>query len=116
MATGIKRLRKIQFGPEATAGTAVAATIKWRGPGVGIEALDEIEFVEEDIGRVGGANRSAKVSKKAQLALPDTALTFEQLPLLCQMGVEAQQSGVADGAGSGMIYTFDFPLTSANTI
>ena len=116
MATGIKRLRKIQFGPEATAGTAVAATLKWRGPGIRPEALNVIEFVEEDVGRFGGANRSAEVSREAQLALPDTALTFEQLPIILQCGIEAQQTGVADGAGTGLIYTFDFPLLLASTI
>jgi hypothetical protein len=117
MATGIKKLRKVQFGPEETPGSPVAATIKWRGPGVGVEPLDVIEFVEEDIGRFGDANRTVKLSAGAQLSIPDTLLTFEQFGLLCQMAIESQQTGVQDGTtGSGYIYTFDFPLTSANTI
>ena len=116
MATGIKRLRVIQLGDEGTPGSAVAADTIWRGEGAGPEILDDIQFVEEDIGRFGGANRSVKVSVGAQIALAATPLTFEQFPLLCQMGIEAQQTGVADGGGSGLIYTFDFPLTSANTI
>lgn len=116
MATGIKRLRKIQLGDESTAGTAVAADTVWRGEGAGPEILDDIQFVNEDIGRFGGANRTVKLSVGAQLPLAATPLTFEQFPLLCQMGVEAQQTGVADGGGSGLVYTFDFPLTSANTM
>lgn len=116
MPTGIKRLRKIQCIPEVTAGTPLAATEKWRGAGAGPEILDNIQFVEEDIGRFGGANRSVKVSTGAQLSLAATPLTFEQFGLLCQMGIEAQQTGVADGGGSGEIYTFDFPLTAANTM
>ena len=116
MATGIKRLRHIQLVPEATAGTPLAATEKWRGEGTGPEILDDIQFVEEDIGRFGGANRSVKVSTGAQIALAATPLTFEQFPLLCQMGIVADQTGVADGGGSGLIYTFDFPLTAASTI
>lgn len=116
MATGIKRLRTIQLGDESTAGTAVAADAIWRGEGAGPEILDEIVFVEEDTGTFGGSNRSAKLSVGAQIALAATPLTFEQFPLLCQMGIEAQQTGVADGAGSGLIYTFDLPLTSANTM
>ena len=118
MATGIKRLRRIQLGDESTAGTAVAADLKWRGEGAGPEILDEIQFVEEDIGRYGSANRSVKASVGAQITLAATPLTFEQFPLLCQMGIEAQQTGVADvnGTPTGKIYTFDFPLASANTI
>lgn len=116
MATGIKRLRIIQLGDESEAGTAVAADTIWRGEGAGIETLDEIVFIEEDTGTLGGSNRSVKVSQGAQITLAATPLTFEQFPLLCQMGIEAQQTGSADGDGSGKIYTFDFPLASANTM
>lgn len=116
MATGIKQLRKIYLGDEDPAGTAVDADTVWRGVGAGPEILDDIQFVEEDTGTFGGENRTVKVSQGAQIALAATPLTFEQFPLLCQMGIEAQQTGVADGAGTGKIYTFDFPLTSANTM
>lgn len=101
---------------EGTPGSAVAADTIWRGTGAGPEILDDIQFVEEDTGTFGGQNRSVKVSTGAQIALAATPLTFEQFPLLCQMGIVADQTPVADGAGSGEIYTFDFPLTSANTI
>lgn len=118
MATGITKLRKIQLGDESEAGTAVAADTIWRGVGAGIETLDDIQFPEEDTGTFGGSNRSVQVSQGAQIALAATPLTFEQFPLLCQMGIEAQQTGVADvnGTPTGKIYTFDFPLTAANTI
>lgn len=116
MATGIKQLRKIQLGDEGTPGSAVAADTIWRGIGAGPEILDDIQPVEEDIGRFGGENRTMKLSTGAQITLAATPLTFKHFALLCQMGVEAQQTGVADGAGSGRIYTFDFPLTSANTM
>ena len=119
MATGIKQLRIIQLGDEATPGSPVAADLIWRGVGAGPEILDDIQFVEEDTGRYGGNNRTVNLSAGAQIALAATPLTFEQFPLLCQMGIEAQQTGVADvngGTPSGEIYTFDFPLTSANTI
>lgn len=108
-----KRSNKLD---EGTPGSAVAADTIWRGEGAGIEILDELVFIDEDTGRYGGNNRSVKVSEGAQITLVATPFTFEQFPLLCQMGIEAQQTGVADGAGSGKIYTFDFPLTAANTI
>lgn len=113
---GLRKLRKMQLGPEATAGTAVAATTIWRGLTNGIEALDDVQFIEEDIGSLGGANRTMKVAVGAQCEVVETPFTFEQFPWLCQAGVEAQKTGVADGAGSGKIYTFDFPLTAANTL
>lgn len=111
---GITALRKMQLGWEATAGTAVPATTVWRGPVNSIEALDNIVPVEEHVGRMGGANRTMKTNLLAQLSIPDTVFNFEQFPWFCQMGVEAQAAGVADGVGSGQIYTFDFGLTSAN--
>lgn len=111
---GITALRKMQLGWEATAGTAVDATTIWRGPVNGIEALDAIEPVEEHIARMGGANRTIQLNQLAQVMIPDTTFTFEQFPWLCQMGIEAQAAGVADGAGSGKIYTFDLGLTAGN--
>ena len=115
MAYGIKKLRACQIGAETTAGTAVPATVIWRGPGAGVQALDDIVFVEEDIANLGGANRTIKLSSGAQLALPETVLTFEQFCYLLEMGVETA-TPAADGAGTGYVYTYDFPLTSANTI
>ena len=47
MATGIKQLRTIQCIPEATPGSPLAATEKWRGVGAGPEILDDIQFVED---------------------------------------------------------------------
>lgn len=113
---GVKKLRKMQFGPEATAGTPVAATTIWRGPVNGIEALDEIEVIQEDLASYGGANRTVKRSVGAQVVIPETPLTFEQFPWLLHAGVKAIQSGTQDGTGSGYIYTFDFPLSSAHTV
>lgn len=113
---GITALRKMQLGWEATAGTAVPATTIWRGLVNGIEALDEIQPVEEHIARMGGANRTVQLNQLAQLTIPDSPFTFEQFPWFCQMGIEAQAEGVADaGVGaSGKIYTFDFGLTAGN--
>ncbi len=115
---GVKALQTIQWGYETTAGTAVAATKIWRGPGSGIVALDEIEFVEEDVARFFGSNRTVKRSQGAEIVIPETAFTFEQFAVLCQSGVEYQQTGVTDtgASASGKIYTFDFSLASINAI
>ena len=46
---GIRALRKLQYGKETTAGTAVAATAVWRGIGTIQDNLETV-FPAEDIG------------------------------------------------------------------
>ena len=113
---GAKKLRKIQIGPEATAGTPVAATDRWVGPGAGIESLDTIEFIEHDDGSLLGVDRTLKTAVGAQLTIPECAFNFEQFAWFLQSGILAQQTGVADGAGTGLIYTHTCPLTAAATV
>jgi len=112
---GIRKLRKMQFGREATAGTAVNCERVWRGPVNSIEALDEIEFVEEDVANFGGHNRTCKLSQGAQLTIPDTQFNFLQFLHVCEMGIKTV-SPSADGDGTGYVSTYPFPTTSANTI
>lgn len=109
---GVRKLRKIQFGLEvATArGGAVVATKLWRGSGV-IDDQREIVFPEEDIGLLSGADRTYIPKLAAQIALDDTPLTFEQLPLLLCIGIDDVISGAADGTGTDFIHTFVAPTT-----
>lgn len=115
MASGRKKLRAMQLGVESVAGTAVAATAEWRGLVAGIEALDEIVMVPEDVGNYGDADRSAKVNVGAQIQVPETAFTFEQFPYFCEMGIKTA-AGVQDGAGTDYVYTYAFPTTAEPTI
>lgn len=112
---GSKALRKIQLGREATPGTAVAATTLWRGLGVP-EDLREAVDVEEDIGIMGGADRSYIASVDAQFELESVPATFEQIFHIFEGGIKLVGTGVADGAGSGKIYAYTFPTTVKNTI
>jgi hypothetical protein len=111
---GIKALRKVQLGKEATSGTAVAATTIWRGLGA-IEDRREVKFAEEDVGYLSGVNRAYLPKLLAAITL-EGAATFEQLPHILAAGVKSVVTGVADGAGSGKIYDYLFPTTAANTI
>ncbi len=113
---GIKKLRRIQVGPEATAGTAVAATERLFGPGASVQALDNVMFVEHDDGDIVGRDETVKTRQFAQVAVPERAFSFEQFVWLLQCGVAAQQTGVDDAAGTGKIYTHVFPRTAAATI
>jgi len=112
MSTGIKSLRKNQFGKETVAGTAVAATTIWRGTGL-IENTAEFVFPEEDIGYVSGVDRQYVPMLGASLSLDSTPATFEQILHVFEAGVLKVTTGAANGAGSGKVYTYPMPTTNA---
>lgn len=115
MALGRKRLRRIQLGLEVTPGTAVVETTRWRGEGA-IEDQTAVETVAEDIGLLGGADRTNIPKVMGALALADTPATFEQFPILMAMAFGGPTSGSADGAGTDFIYQTTIPTTAAPTI
>lgn len=109
---GIKMLRKVQMGRESAAGTAVAATTYWRGEGVG-EDNTRIVFPTEQVGFLGGVNRSFVPSVGAQAALTASA-SFEQILHVLEAGVKTV-TPAADGVGSGKVSVYPFPTTAQNT-
>lgn len=98
MTNGIKSLRKIQIGQEASAGgtTDIASTI-WRGMGV-ITDLRETTFPEEDIGILGGTTRSYVAMAGGEISLEGDA-TFEQLPYIFNAGVYNTTATTDSGSG-----------------
>lgn len=112
---GIKRLRRIQFGKETTAGTAVAATTRWRGGGV-LKDLREVEEHEEDVGMLGGTDRTDIVAYKGGIDLAAVPLTFEQFPYILAMAFGGPTTGAADGSGTDKIYSTSVPTTSLPTL
>lgn len=112
---GIKPLRKIQLGREATAGTAVAATTIWRGMGTIEDQLTEV-FPPEQVGVIGGTDRSYVSALLGEIAMDPVEATFEQLPHLFEAGIKSVGSGVADGVGTDLIYAYPLPTTSKNTV
>jgi len=115
MAAGIKRLQRIQFGKESVAGTAVAATTRWRGAGTMLDDQRKIEEIEELMGIIDGADRTAVVQLLGMITLADTPLTSDQLQYLLVMGAGGPTTGSADGAGSDKIYVTNFPTTAKPT-
>ena len=113
---GIRALAKTQIGLETTAGTAVASTRIWRGPVAMPEDAREFAFVEENVGYLGGTNRSNVAKVLANVAFPETEATFEQLPVILMCALQNTTAGVSDGAGSDYVYTYTYPTTSKNTI
>jgi hypothetical protein len=112
---GIKALRKLQLGAETTAGTAVAADTLWRGLG-GIEDQREVIFPDEDIGYLSGKARNYIPKLGAAVVMDAVPATFEALPVILSAGVKNVITGVTDTGGSGKVYTYTFPTTSANSI
>lgn len=110
---GRSKLRRIQFGFEPTPGTAVAATTRWRGPAVTLDDDRQWEFVEEDVGIVGGTGRKVLPYAQGNLKLPATPLTPEQFPILMALALGGPITGATDGSGSsGFRYVTTLPTTS----
>lgn len=104
----------IQLGREATAGTAVAATTVWRGPAVDIEDGRTIiaPGKEENVGLLVPTDRTAVVQLAAMLSMPETELTFEQLPHILEAGIKT-----ATPSGSGpYVRAYPYPFVTPNTI
>ena len=114
MAVGIKKLRRIQIGREATMGTKVDASDTWRGTGT-IEDITPVIFPDEDIGYLPATTRSYIPSKMAKLTMEETPATFQQFLHVCEAGIKTATSS-ADGGTTGYIYEYPFSSTAENTI
>lgn len=116
MAPGIKRLQKTQIGKETTSGTAVPATTLWRGAGSTLDDQRVIEYVEEMVGIIDGADRTIIPKLLGGLELSETPLTFEQFPYLTAMAIGGPVTGAADGSGTDLIYLTNIPTTAKPTL
>ena len=105
---GIRNLRRLQLGKEATAGTAVLATALWRGTGT-IQDDTLVVNPSEDIGVIMDTDRVYIPSQGGTLTIDAVPATFEQLPYILAMGIKNITTATADGAGTGKIYTYPFP-------
>jgi hypothetical protein len=110
---GVKVLRKIQLGRETTSGTKGTINSLWRGDGV-LEDARDLKFVSEDIGIIGGVGRVVEAKQLAKIQFAEAGATFEQLPIPLTASLKACHTGVADGVGSGKVFTFPFPSTGVN--
>lgn len=112
---GLLYLRKFQLGREVTPGTAVAATTIWRGLGA-IENQLERNYSNVNIGVLARYDSSYIGKYLASPIFDPSEATFEQIFHIFEAGIKTVGTGVADGGGSGKIYNYPFPTTSANTI
>lgn len=114
MSNGIRALRKIQLGHNTSSdsGDIIPATTIWRGMGT-IQDDRQFYFVPEDVGMMGGTDRSNVSFLGASISLDAVDATPEQLPILCELNI-ANATPTSD-TGDGWIYTYPFPSTSQNT-
>ena len=110
---GARRLAKIQLSDEATHGEAVAAVTIWRGPFAGLADEGKVVFVPENVGLLSGMDRTYIPAKGATLDMPETEVTFEQLPHILLAGVH-HTTGV--GTQNSKTWTFTFPVTGATDV
>jgi hypothetical protein len=115
MAVGIKRLSRVQWAKEVTPGTALAATTRWRGMASYLDDQAKIEEIEEMMGIIEGADRTAIVQQLGMLNLAEAALTPEQLQYLLVMGMGGPVAGTTDGPGTDKIFVTNLPTTAKPT-
>lgn len=112
---GVKELRSLRLKAEDTPGTTVAPRFLWRGVVEGIDDKREVTIAEENIGIFGGSDRSYTPKLIAELAIPKTEATYEQLAdlfLMCGFGTSGggNRAGSAQGAsGSSVIHRLIVP-------
>jgi len=104
---------KIQFGRESVVGTAVPATVIWRGPFSNLEDGRTIVNVDENVGLLINAERTYTSGLLGRLSMPATELTFAQVPHILEAGVKT-----ATPTGTNpYVYTYAFPTdNTVNTI
>lgn len=81
-----------------------------------IEDTRAIKFIPEDVGILPGTDRTYTRVLGGALLLEAVEATYEQLPHILEMSVKAVTTGVADGSGSGKVYTYTFPTTAVPTL
>jgi len=112
---GINALRRVQIGQHPTdagASTDYPTTV-WRGMGL-IDDLRETVFPDENIGVIGGANRSYVPTLGGEITLEGDA-TFEQLPYVFDAGILAATVSATDGS-SARIRPYDLQWSSTDPI
>jgi hypothetical protein len=111
MATGIKKLQRVQFSKETTAGTPVPAKAIWRGTGNQLDDQRKVNKVEEMIGVLTDTTRTNISQFLGMISLNSCNATYEQLPILFAAALSGQTTGSFDGVGTGSGANFTAVLT-----
>lgn len=114
---GMKDFRKFQLGREVKngglAGGMVAATALMRGVWIGSDDTP-INYPNENLGLKQETTRSYMPFVLGSIKQGPDPLTFEQFCYILAAGVRGIEKGAADGAGSGKIYSYPWPVNAAS--
>lgn len=116
---GRKEQRSLRIRAEITPGTPTAPRFLFRGLVDGIDDQRDPVIREEQIGIFGGSDDSYIPKLMAELPIPETEATFEQLPsflMMCGLGTSGggNRAGSAQGAsGSSVVFTLPVPARTA---
>lgn len=111
MSYATKAFNVVQFGREATPGTSVNATKKWRGTAAMFEDARTKKIVEEDVGLLVPSELQYDLMELGRLAIPQTDFTFEQICDLFEMGIQTVTP--TDNTGS---YTYDYAFPTGSNL
>lgn len=113
---GVRALRRIQMGLEASTatGTAVAATAIWRGTGTIEDGLSAVQ-PDENVGYLSPVERVYIPTTEARLSMDSVEATYEQLPYILAAGVDGDGLTAVRDATGGYVYTFAFGTTAQKT-
>jgi hypothetical protein len=112
--SGIKPLRQVKLGKQPST-AAVATTTVWHGNALAEDTRVQ-RFIGADVGIMSGTDDTYVPKLGAAILVEATPATFEQLPHLLEMNIKKVTTGVADGGGSGKVYTYAFPTTAVPTL
>ena len=107
---GIRALHRIWLGQEAVAGVADTSSpsVVWRGTGV-LDDTRETVFPDENVGILGGVNRSYVPMLGSEINLEGDA-TFQQLAYI----FEAAFYKATPGGAPGYLRTYDWQVSSTD--
>lgn len=114
---GVKELRSLRLRAETSPGATGTPRYLFRGLVEGIDDQREITTAEENVGIFGGTDRSYTPKLMAELPVPETEVTYEQIPdffMMCGFGTTGggNWAGSAQG-GSGSTVVFTLPIPTS---
>lgn len=109
---GIAPLRFVQVGACVLNGTTDIPTTVMRLTGV-LDDLTEVQFPDENVGIIGGVNRSYIAKTGGEIPLEGDA-TFEQLPYILNGGIHTATP--TTDTGTGYVYTYNLQYTSTDPL
>ena len=115
MAPGRKSLRRLQIGLEQAPGTTVAPTVIMRWDNAVIADLRTVQEPAEQMGIVGGVDRTVVTQLFANCVVPDQPISYEQIPYVLNMafGGITTAGTTATTTDSASVFAFPIPVTTS---